>query len=292
MNTSGHDTAVTVATRLGALRVRTLGSGAPAVLWHSLFADSASWDRVRDLLAPQRRLILIDGPCHGGSAPVRTRFTLQDCAGAAQDVLDRLGVFEPVDWIGNAWGGHVGIVFAATRARRTRSLVTIGTPVRALTRAERLRIVPLAVLYRLLGPVRPLVAGVEDALLGAGAPAQDTQVISAALRRADRRGMYAAMRSVMLRRPSLLPLLPALLAPTLFVGIIDDAYSSQQETREMAGLLPRGACTILPGSGHVAPLLQQAPALADVLTGFWHDPGNFGTRHIQADPDRAAHHPQ
>jgi pimeloyl-ACP methyl ester carboxylesterase len=292
MTASGLDMTTTVATRLGELRVQTLGSGAPAVLWHSLFADSASWDRVREVLARQRRLILIDGPCHGGSAPTRTRFTLQDCAGAAQDVLDHLGVLEPVDWVGNAWGGHVGIVFASTQAERTRSLVTIGTPVRALTRAERMHIVPLVALYRLLGPARPLVKGVEDALLGARAPAQDTRVISAALRRADRRGMYAAMRSVMLSRPSLLPFLPGLRAPTLFVGVTDDAYSSQQEALQAARLLPRGAFTILPGNGHVAPLLQQGPALADVLLRFWHDPGSFGTRDTQPEADRPAHQPK
>lgn len=80
---------------------------------------------------------------------------------------------------------------------------------------------PLAedVLDRLLGPVRPLVKGVEDALLGTSAPAPDRQVIGAALRKADRRGMYAAMQSVMLRRPSLLPLLPALPAPALLVAV-------------------------------------------------------------------------
>jgi pimeloyl-ACP methyl ester carboxylesterase len=292
MNTSRHDTTITVATRLGALCVRTLGSGSPAVLWHSLFADSESWCRVRDLLARQRRLILIDGPCHGGSAPTRARFTLQDCAGAARDVLDRLGGPEPVDWVGNAWGGHVGIVFAATQPGRTRSLVTIGTPARALTRAERRHIVPLVALYRLLGPVRPLVEGVENALLGAGAPARDTQVISAALREADRRGMYTAMRSVMLRRPSLVPLLPALLAPTLLVAVTNDPYGSEQETREAASLLPRGTCAVRPGNGHVAPLLQQGPALADMLTGFWHDPGKFRTRHTPAAADLTAHQPK
>ena len=287
MNRSKDDATIMAATRLGALRVCTFGSGPPAVLWHSLFVDSASWDAVRDALAPQRRLVLIDGPSHGDSAPVRTRFTLQDCVGAARDVLDCLGVTEPVDWVGNAWGGHVGILFAATHNERIRSLVTIGTPVRALTRAERIRAVPLVALYGRLGAVRPLMAGVEDALLGAGAPAQDTQVISAALRRADRRGMHTAMRSVMLGRTSLQPFLPTLHVPTLFVAVADDAYSSQRETADAVKLLPHGAFAVLPGRGHVAPLLQQAPALADVLTDFWHGQDTFEPRNNHPDTARA-----
>ena len=33
-----------VPTRLGPLRVETAGSGPPAVLWHSLFVDSTTWN--------------------------------------------------------------------------------------------------------------------------------------------------------------------------------------------------------------------------------------------------------
>jgi pimeloyl-ACP methyl ester carboxylesterase len=53
-------------------------------------------------------------------------------------VLAQIGIAldEAVDWVGNAWGGHVGILFAAVNPNRCRSLVTIGTPVHALPPAE------------------------------------------------------------------------------------------------------------------------------------------------------------
>lgn len=272
------DTTMDVSTRLGALRVRVCGSGPPAVLWHSLFVDSTTWNRVCPLLGEHRRLILIDGPSHGSSAPARRRFTLQDCADAAGDVLDHLGVHEPVDWVGNAWGGHVGIVFAAGKPERCRSLVTIGTPVRALTPAERRRIVPLVALYRILGPVRLLVKGVEAALLGAKPPPKDAQVISSALRGVDRRGMHAAMRSVMLQRPDLTAVLAPLATPTLIVAAEQDALWQPTEARSAAGQFPHRAFGTVPGAGHVAPLLQHAPALAGLVSDFWQDPGAFSTR--------------
>lgn len=115
-------------TILGGLRVQVCGEGPPAVLWHSLFVDSTSWDRVRDRLAADRRLILIDGACHGRSTPTTRRFTSHDCASAATEVLDALAVEDSVDWVGNAWGGHVGLLFAAARSARCRSVITIGTP--------------------------------------------------------------------------------------------------------------------------------------------------------------------
>jgi pimeloyl-ACP methyl ester carboxylesterase len=140
-----------VPTRLGPIRVQTLGSGPPAVLWHSLFVDSTTWGRVRQPLAAARRLVLIDGPAHGVNPPVLHRFTLDDCVGAAADVLDHLGIDEPVDWLGNAWGGHVGILFAAALPGRCRTLSAIGAPVHALSSAERRQIVLLSSLYRITG---------------------------------------------------------------------------------------------------------------------------------------------
>jgi pimeloyl-ACP methyl ester carboxylesterase len=88
MNAHQHST---VATTLGQLHVRTLGSGPIAVLWHSLFVDSTTWQRVTGPLSARRRLILIDGPGHGRSAPARRLFTVEECADAAAQVLDNFG---------------------------------------------------------------------------------------------------------------------------------------------------------------------------------------------------------
>ncbi len=103
-----------ISTCVGRLHVRVVGAGPGAVLWHSLFVDSLSWQGVEPALARLRTLVLIDGPSHGGSEPAQHEFSLEDCARAAVEVLVELGIDEPVDWVGNAWGGHVGIVLAAS----------------------------------------------------------------------------------------------------------------------------------------------------------------------------------
>jgi pimeloyl-ACP methyl ester carboxylesterase len=81
-------------------------------------------------------------------------------------VLDHFRIGEPADWVGNAMGGHVGIPFAAAYPGRCHSLATIGSPVHALTPPERRKIAVLTGLYRLTGPVPPLVNLLTDALLG------------------------------------------------------------------------------------------------------------------------------
>jgi pimeloyl-ACP methyl ester carboxylesterase len=281
-----------VPTRLGPLRVETAGAGPPAVLWHSLFVDSTTWARVRQPLASVRRLLLVDAPGHGHNPPVARRFTLDDCAGAAADVLDHFRIGGPVDWVGNAMGGHVGIPFAAAYPGRCRSLATIGSPIHALTPPERRKIALLSRVYRLTGPVPPLVNLVTDALLGPHARTADPQaaaLVGAAFRRATRRGMSGAIGSVSLHRPDLTPLLAKISTPTLICAAADDPNWTPADAARAAGRLPNGTSVILPGAGHIAPLFEAAPAVAELLTAFWANPGAVVTRQgAAAAPHRPA----
>jgi pimeloyl-ACP methyl ester carboxylesterase len=266
-------TTTDVETSLGRLHVQLDGDGPPAVLWHSLFVDSTSWELVRPGLARQRRLVVVDGPAHGASGPVPGPFTLADCARAAVEVLDACGVADPVDWVGNAWGGHVGLTLAAGTPARVRSLTTIGTPVHALERAQRLlKITPLVTLYRLLGP-NPIVRGaLRDALLGddavAAQPGLARRVLDA-FAGADRAPMLRAMRSAMLRRPDLTALLAAIPTPTLMVAAQGDADWSPDHARHAAARMPVGAAGVVAGGGHVAPLLLEPEVLVETITAFW-----------------------
>lgn len=275
MDEPAHGSVTSVPTRLGPLRVETAGSGPPAVLWHSLFVDSTTWLRVRRPLALARRLLLIDAPGHGRNPPTVRRYTLEDCAGAAIDVLDHFGISEPVDWAGNAMGGHVGIPFAAAYPGRCRSLATIGSPVHALTPPERRKIAGLTRLYQLTGPIQPLVNLLTDALLGPHARTADpaaAALVGDAFRRASRRGMVSAIQSMSLHRPDLSPLLTKISAPSLICATASDHYWSPADAARAASRLPDGAAVILPGSGRLAPLSEAAPAVTDLLTAFWADP--------------------
>ncbi|MFJ4983350.1 alpha/beta fold hydrolase [Streptomyces sp. NPDC088732] len=268
-----------VPTRLGPLSVETIGSGPPALLWHSLFVDSTTWVRVREPLAATRRLVIVDGPAHGRSAAPEDLFTLEDCAGAALDVLRHLGIDEPVDWVGNAWGGHVGITFAAAHARHVRSLATIGAPVHALTAPERRQINLLVPIYRAVGAVGPVLGPLTTALLGEGADPGAAALIAEAFSGPARRGMARAIRSASLEREDLTPTLTSVPAPTLFVAGADDATWLPDAAAAAAARLPRGGWAVLPGAGHVAPLLEAAPALVSLLTTFWQDPDAVNSLH-------------
>ncbi len=262
-----------VSTRLGELYVHSRGTGPTVVLWHSV--DFTSWARLADRLTATRRLVMIDGPGHGNSTPTPRPFTLDACAGAAADALDQLDLDEPVDWLGNAWGGHVGIAFAASRPDRCRTLVTVGTPTHALRADERRRNGLLVRLYGLVGPIRPLQRAVADALLSADTRQCDpaaVQLVQEAFRRPNRRGMKVAMQSAMLHRPDLTATLPNVMAPTLFVVATRDPLWTTTDAHAASAHLPADATIEIDTDGHLGPILLAAPATADLLHSFWNDP--------------------
>lgn len=271
-----------VPTSLGQLRVQIEGDGPPAVLWHSLFVDSTSWELLRGEFAQHRQLVIIDGPAHGGSGPAPGRFSVDSCAAAAVELLEHLDIDTPVDWVGNAWGGHVGLSFAGATPDRCRSLVTIGTPVQALSPAERVRqILPLMGTYRLAGPIKPLRSALTGALLGATAvsaqPALAERVM-AAFSNAERQPMYVAMRSVMLGRPDLTEWLPRVVAPTVMFAAADDSMWNPALAEAAAAAMPTATAVAVRGSGHVSPLLLAPELMRDSIIEFWADPAGFVQR--------------
>lgn len=266
-----------VETGLGRLHVSRRGSGPVTLLWHSLFLNSRSWAPLIDALAPHRTVIAIDGPSHGRSAPVTRDFTFDECVQAAADVLDGLRISEPVDWVGNAWGGHIGILLAATQPRRIRTLTTIGTPVQAIS--PRFRVTkgwPLVALYRLFGPARLVCDPLSHALLGPDGSAE----VMDAFRQADRTGMYHAARSMMLKRPDIRHRLAHITAPTLMLAAHDDDEGwPPDEARAACATMRNARADVVMGGGRVAPLLVDAQTIARTLVDFWEAAPPAAPRH-------------
>lgn len=276
MNVVPHAVSVptTVRTTVGELRVQVRGDGPVALLWHSLFLDSTSWEGLADHLSAVRTLVILDGPGHGRSTGAPAEFSLGDCAAAAAEVLDALGFDGPVDWVGNAWGGHVGYVFAATNAARCRSLVTICTPVDVLTLRDRLVVTSLAYTYRLLGPTQLLTRYVTESLLTkavARAVPDVAREVGRMFRAPARSGMYRAVRSALLRRPPMAPMLGYITVPALVVGADADVYFTPDQAREVAAQMPHAVAFTVAG-GHISPLFVEPEMLVGEIAEFWRDP--------------------
>lgn len=260
-----------IETAVGRLAVRTVGKGPPTVLWHSLFVDERSWQRVTAELAEGRRLIVVTGPGHGESSDLNRRYDLLQCAHAAAEVLDALEVTEPVDWVGNAWGGHVGIRFASVYPRLIRSLATIGTPVQALNAVERVRTRILLLAYRLLGAAGFILDGIVETMLSPATRAGDPEAVAlvrSSVAGANRRRMHNAVVSISLHREDLAALLPGIAVPTLM--ITGAQHSGWTPTQASAAIttMPAGRAAVVPDAAYLVPF-EQPHAVVELVRDFW-----------------------
>jgi len=265
---SGAASGQRIQTGVGSLAVRVRGEGQPAVLWHSLFVDERSWERVEEGLARDRRLVIITGPGHGASSDPGHRYSLDDCAVAAGDVLAALDIREPVDWVGNAWGGHVGIVFAATWPDRCRTLITLGTPVQAYGWSQRLLFRVLLGVYRMTGMIDLLSSGICDALLSSRTRSNDPEAVALvldSLHTMDRRALTNAMVSISLQRPDLTPRLSSISCPTLFITGADHPEWTGEQAEASSRMLAMGSACVVPDTAYLIPLEAPEATIQSIL---------------------------
>jgi pimeloyl-ACP methyl ester carboxylesterase len=233
--------------------------------------DERSWDRLLPTLSQERRLVIINGPGHGASGDPGRRYSNRDCGTAAGQVLDRLAIGGPVDWVGNAWGGHVGLRFAIDRPTQCRSLVTLGTPVAALSRGERRRTYPLLVVYGVLGPIELVLSGVTEVLLSTHTRAHDPEAVELvrdSLRRSNRRMLRNAVTSISLHREDLTGLLPEIATPTLMITGADHAGFTPAQADAAARLIRNGRTAVVPDAAYLVPL--EAPTTTSkLIREFW-----------------------
>ena len=260
-----------VSTRVGHLAVRDTGAGAAAgeviVLWPSILSDHRIYRTPIEAWRGRYRLIVVDGPGHGDSGPAPGPFTMADCGQAVGEVLDALGVSQPVIVMGTSWGGLVAGEFALARPGRTRAVVMLNTPVYTApggpTFGDRFvvwgaRWIPSTGLYR---------DGVARAFFlpatreRAGPLIQD---FHQHLQQADGAALARSVRSVVIEREALAPRMSGITAPTLFVAGRHDEMYPLEGLRQAAAALPQGRFEVL-DTGHISVVdaPQQTTALID-----------------------------
>ena len=176
-----------------------------------------------------------------------------------------------MDWLGNAWGGHVGIVAATNQPGRLRSLIALGTPVRAYRPAERRQVRLLSLAYRILGPAKFLTDGVAEVQLSAATRADDHEAVALTtdfLRDADRRRLYNAIQSISLGREDLNRRLPKIDVPTLFVTGSDHAGFTPDEARAAIAQVRGGRVEVIADAAYLIPL-EQPVRTTDLILDFW-----------------------
>lgn len=256
-----------VDTALGTLRVQVSDGTRPAVLmWPSLLMTGDLWAGQAARFGDSHRLVLIDPPGHGGSAPLSGSFSFEDCARCVVDLLDGLGI-DRAHFVGNSWGGMIGGTFAALHPDRLERAVLMNCTASKAGVAQKVQYAAMLWLAQLLGGIRPpLTRSSVRAFLGPTTLRTRPDVVetvrtNVAAVNAD--SVRWAVRSVVSARPDQHALLGRVTAPVLVVAGAEDATFPVAETRAMAESIPTASFTVLDGVAHLAAL--EDPARVNAL---------------------------
>jgi pimeloyl-ACP methyl ester carboxylesterase len=135
---------------IGGCRIRWFerGEGELVVLVHGLGGAASNWTLLGPSLAEGRRVLVVDLPGHGGSAPPPRNADLRTYAGVLAELLERQEA-SPAAVVGHSMGGLVAMRLAASRPDLVHRLVLFETAgIRSLSRSA-------AVFLVLSGLVRP-----------------------------------------------------------------------------------------------------------------------------------------
>jgi len=265
---------VRVDTPLGELHVRLHGEGTPVVMWPAVFVDSTTWDRVLPLLqaeadATPRRFVLVDPPGHGRSDPLRRTTDIEGAANAAAVLIDTIAPDQPVDWVGNAFGGHVGFALAQDPGR-LRSLIAISSPVDPISPGQRCASEILSGLLRATGPVGPAQSAILSILLTETSRANGSirRVVTDAVHRPSRASISRAVRSFILNRRDVSDELGRIVVPSLHIASDERKDWGPQDASRAAELCPGGRAVTIQGARTLIPL-ERPRELADAVKEFW-----------------------
>jgi pimeloyl-ACP methyl ester carboxylesterase len=242
-----------------------------------------------DDLASRRTLVLVDGWSFGKSEdlPHDVDDFIEHCTRAAVHVVAQVQAEVhpgPVDWLGSAWGGHVGLQLAAVRADLVRSLVTVSTPLQPASPSMRRQVRALVPVYRAIGMRGPVLHGLLDGMLTENSRRTDPQAVDALvgpMTRTDRRAVARTVRCGILSRRDLAWAAALVECPTLMIATDDRGEWSPTDCAKSAAAMRNGRSAVLTGS-RALPSLECPTQLAAAVLDFW--AAHEGREHLATGP--------
>ena len=262
-----------VSTTVGSLAVRDTGpvpcAGEVIVLWSSILTDHRIYRAQIEAWRGCHRLVAVDGPGHGDSGPSPGPFTMRQCGQALVEVLNALGITQPVVVVGTSWGGLVAGEFALAHPYRARALVMLNTPVHTAPGGPGYGDRFIVWGARWIHGTPAYRNGVARAFFLPATRERRGPVLDdfhRHLRDADGAALALAVRSVLLEREPLAPRMSGIGTPTLVVAGRHDAMYPAESLRSAAATLPRGRFEVL-DTAHISVVdaPQQTTALLDTF---------------------------
>jgi 3-oxoadipate enol-lactonase len=248
------------------------GQGVPVLLVHGFPLDHTMWEAQIAALSKSARVIAPDlrgfgkSPLAAGDG--ERGISMEAYADDLVELLDEIGVNEPIVLAGFSLGGYVAWQFVRKHGHRLRGLVQCDTRAVAdndegragrLKMAENIEEWGSARVMEMMGPKlftsttfekKPEVVSAVRKVIAATAPA----AIAAA-----QRGMAS--------RPDVSEMLPHIIVPTLVLVGEHDVISSATEMKGIADAIPGAEYVVIPRAGHMT-AMEEPEAVNAALARF------------------------
>ncbi len=229
------------------------GEGRPIILLHAFLTSAEMWTAQVEVLSHQYRVITLDWPGHGRSAPAAP-FTLDGLTNHVVALLDHLKIDRAV-WAGVSMGGMVAIRGALNYANRVSGLMLMSTHAGQETLYNKIQYRALEIVVRPFG-MNPFLPAIMPLMFGATARRTNKRLVDtwreyvAGLHVPS---MVHALDALMVREP-LIHCLSNVVAPTLVLVGDEDKTLPPPYSEDISARIPGAKLIEIPAAGHLAAL--------------------------------------
>ena len=216
------------------------GHGALVVLLHGFPLDRTLWAPQVEALAPSHRVIVPDLRGHGESPSPGGISPIDDMADDVVELLDELGITEPIALGGLSMGGYVALSFAVRHPKRLRALILMDTRAEADSPEAAAVREALARRVEATGDVSPVVDAMLPRFFSEATRRRGPEMVAALesrMARSSAVGVVGSMRGMSTRHDRTADL-GRINVPTLVMVGSDDAISPPSVARAMADRIP------------------------------------------------------
>jgi pimeloyl-ACP methyl ester carboxylesterase len=243
------------------------GPGPVVVLLHSFPVDRTMWASTRATIGSMYRVIAPDLRGHGETAAPGGICLIDHMADDVIELLDHLGIREPVVVGGLSLGGYVALSVAVRHPGRLRGLMLMNTRAGAETPEMARMHEDLARQVEAAGSAEPVVTTFFPKLFSPMTRVRRAQIIAWVHERMDRmspEGLVGTLRGLACR-PDFTGDLGQITVPTLVLAGADDQLVPPEDSRRMAEALPHSQFLTIPDAGHMAQMENPAAVNEAIL---------------------------
>lgn len=250
------------------------GEGPPLLLVHGI---AGCWQHWLENIAPlgrHRRVLAVDLPGFGSSAPMREAVSMTEYADALDALCDVLST-GPVVAVGNSMGGCISAELAIRHPSRVDRLALVDAAGISIARGRQLHLRSLVRLLAAVGTTGSVAdrrmlrrPGFRHLALG-GMVRHPTRLrLDLISRQVDGTGAPAFLEAMTeLRACGLRERLPEIDCPTLVVFGRDDVLVPVRDAQDFARLISDSRVLIFDDTGHM-PMLERPQRFNEAITAF------------------------